>query len=780
MEDLDVRQLLRKLLSKWYLFAAFSFVTFSVAFIYLTTTSEKFLVTATIQLRDQGMGDKAVSQEEFLSGVEFLGSNSEVEDEVGVLTSYALIRQTLQTTEPEIQYFQYPQFAGIPLRSFAKEIYPAPFQIALDSSGWQITNAKIFISFIGAKEVRVEVKSPTSGVTLYNIQTSKTLFRSAPIDLDTILPSTDGLKTSFLHFSLQQIDPQVFNNGKKYFIKIRSLDQIAQQYENQLSTNPISANANIIKLSLNTIVPARDINFLQSLCDVYIDNDLRRKNQLGERTIEFIDFQLQGVTDSLRRAESTLESFRYGSNIMDVNVTSQSLAEKLSTLEEQQALLSVQNKYYRYIANYLAKNEDVTNIVAPSSVGIQDQILSNVIQQLTQLNQEKISRSYNSKELNPALQVLEKKINMTKKALNESINNLIGANAISQAENKQRINSIRASISRLPRNERSLTDIRRKFNFNDNIYNYLLQKRAEAGIAIASNVPDKRIIDYPRQIKKLGPNPIFVLLLAVLAGIFLPAGVVFAKDFFDPKLETIEQLASLTNVPVLEKVAFVNNHEKKMGSLSNGYLAHAFRYVRQQIIALKRSKNVKIIGITSPASGEGKTFCSFNLAVSLTGAGFKTILIDIDLQQPKLSRYFRVNAQPGISDYLVNGKAQIVQRTHIEKLDIITAGVPVDNPSDLLNNQSLENLFYVLKEKYDYIIIDTPPLGIIADYLAIVKNIDYTLIIIRNDYSKKAAVKRIDKLINDYNIQAGILYNGTKVEYSYGAYYNYMSKVASN
>ncbi len=779
MEDLDVRHLLRKLLSKWHTFLGFFILTFSVAILYLTVTEEEFLVTASIQLRDKQMGDKTVSQQEFLSGVEFLGSSSEVEDEVGILTSYFLIRETLKVTASEIQYFEYPKIVGELGRTFEKEIYPAPFKIKADSSGWQIIDTKIYISFVGKEKYRVELEGSNKGFSLCNTATNKTLFTPGQAKLDTILPLTSPLKTSFLNITLSNVDREAFNNKKKYFIIIRSLDHLAKQYEDQLATDPISANANIIKLSLNSKSPSRGISFLQSLCDVYIDNDLRKKNQLGERTIEFIDYQLQGVTDSLTRAESTLESFRYASNIMDVNVTSKDLTQKLSTLEEKHALLSVQTKYYRYVEKLLIKNGDAgTAIVAPSAVGIEDQLLSSQIIELTRLNQERVSRSYNSKELNPALQILEKKIAMTKTALMGSIRNLIGSNEISLRDNKERINAIHASISHLPQSERSLTDITRKFNFNDNIYNYLLQKRAEAGIAIASNVPDKRIIDYPRQIRKLSPNPVFVLLLALMAGIFLPAGILFAKDFLDPKLEHSDQLATLISLPVIEKVPFVNNQDKSLGSASGGYIAHSFRYVRHQILALKRKKNIKTIGITSPASGDGKTFCSFHLAVSLTGAGFKILLIDLDFQQQKLSRNFGVNSQPGIYDYLATGQQQIVQPTHIKKLDIITAGTSVDDAPDLVNNISFENLIASLREKYDYIIFDTPPVGIIADYLSISEIIDYTIIVIRDDYTKKESVKRINTLLKDYNLQAGIVYNGTKEAYSYGAYSNYMSKVA--
>lgn len=770
MEHFDLVHIIKRLSAKWHLFAVCISVMLVMAILYLASTPDKYLIVATIQLKDKGAGEKSVSQEEFLSGVEFLRSAAEVEDEVGILTSYSLMKESLSKMPSAVQVYSCPTFFGIPMWPMKDEMFPAPFEIRPDSLGWQVMDCNVEIDFLPEEKVHIEIKSDGKQYRLYNTLTNKSITKAGSVSLDTILNVADTLKTSFLHFFIRNIDPELPHSDKQYFFRFRSIESAAQHLEARLTTNPISANANIIKLSLVSTVPAFDIASLQTLCDVYIESDLHKKNILGERTIEFIDYQLRGVTDSLQHAESTLESFRNTSNIIDVGVTSQSLGAKLAALEEQQALLTVQNKYYKYIAKSLAKG-DVSDIASPSSVGIQDQLLSNLILQLTELNQDRISRSYSSRSANPAYQILEQKIAASKRALSESIQNLIGSNEIALEGNKRRIESTRAAIGRLPRDERSLTDIRRKFNFNDNIYNYLLQKRAEAGIAIASNVPDKRIIDYPRQIKRVGPNAFLIVVLALMMGLVIPAGVIFAQDFLHPKLEHAEQLSMLTQLPLLESVAYTaTSRNGKSRLTSNGYLAHSFRFVRQQIINLSRSKNVKTIGITSSISGEGKTFSTYNLAVSLAAAGQKVLVIDLDLHQRKLGRLFKVNALPGVSDYFAHGKNQIIQNTHIEKLDIITAGTPFENPSDLINEQRLDKLLMSLREKYDCIIFDTPPLGIIPDFLAVSKLLDYTIVVVRNDFSSKASVRRTNKLIEDHALPAGIIYNGVKVGASYGKY----------
>jgi capsular exopolysaccharide synthesis family protein len=784
MEETDVRLVIRKLLSKWYWFALSLFVALSIAAVYLKVTEQYYLVETTLQLKDQSLGDKGTSEEKFLSGFELLETDSELADEIGVLTSYSTIKKSLEDGEFEVRYYQYPNILGAAGKALAKELYPAPFEISFDTAGWHLMRTPIHITFLNDKQYRLQIASeePTEEdpLHLYNFISHETMSRRKIVELDTILKVGQSFRTSFMRFKLDNIEPEVLDKGTSYYFTISSLDDITESYRRNLSTAPISEESNIVNLSLTSGVPEKDKAFLNALNNVYIKSELLKKNRLGEKAIGFIDVQLQEVAGELNKAEINLESFREKSNIIDVEVTSQTLTDQLFALEDKQAQLKVQNKFYTDMANYIKRNKDVTDIVAPSSVGIQDASLNSLLIQLSALNERKISIDYSSNKNNPVLHVIERKIQATKSALLENINNLVASNKIALQENSRRVNEIKQTVKRLPENERNLVNINRGFNFNDNIYNYLLQKRAEAGIALASNLPDKSVVDAPRQIGKgpVGPNRMFVFLIAFILGFITPAGLIFIHDFFQTKIENAEQLKYLTDIPLLERIAHIKEKEKSDLYVGQSYLTNTFRYIRRHIDILQLSRDVKAVGITSATSGEGKTFCALYLAQSFARAGRRTLLVDADLHHPNLERYFKVVTQPGLTDYLKNGDEQIIQSTDIDGLDIVASGSPSTYPSDLLNQSHLDNLLSKWRAQYDMVIFDTPPIGLIPDYFAFSNHIDYTLVVVRHKFSEKEQLKRLNKLIHDNFIQAGIVYNGSQefdyfkgyVQFNYKAY----------
>nr|WKN40079.1 polysaccharide biosynthesis tyrosine autokinase [Tunicatimonas sp. TK19036] len=776
MEDIDVRVVIRKLLRKWYWFALSLGITLSLAFLYLWVTEETYNVATTIQLKDQSLSDKGTGEEKFLSGFELLDSDSELEDEIGILTSYSTIRQSLQDLGFEVSYFSYPSALNWVAQTVGKEVYPAPFRIQLDSAYRQLLYTPIHISFPDVQHYRVQLASDDTPFWLTNNTIDQADTWEEEIDLDTTLSINEPLQLPYLSFSPRIANPsQLLEEGEDigYFITIQSLNDLTDSYQKELQIETISENSNITRLSLASPVPQKEKAFLSQLAEVYINNDLAKKNRLGERTIEFIDFQLNNVADSLRSTEGNLEDFRAENQVIDVGVTSQNLTTQLFTLEEKQAELSVQNEYYKYMAEYLASNENVTDVVAPSSVGIQDELLNSLLIQLSNLNEEKISKDYSSNPNNPVLKVLERKIQNTKQALIDNIDNLISSNNIGLRENNRRIANIKQTMNRLPQNERNLTDIERRFAFNDNIYNYLLQKRAEAGIAIASNVPNKSVIDAPRQTSNepVSPNKLFIILLAFMAGCIMPAGLIFINDFFQVKVESDDQLAHWTNVPVIERVAQVKEKEKRQAYIGESYIAHAFRYIRHHVEFMRLSQEVQVIGVTSAKSGEGKTFIAKHLAESFAQAGRKTLLIDADLHHPTLAGLMNVRNSPGLGDALRQGKEVVIQHTGIEQLDVIGSGAEQFNPSDLLGSSSFTSLLSRLKQQYELIVLDTPPLGTIADYLLISKSIDYTLWVVRHEYSQKNDIQRLDKLTRQNQIKAGIIYNGTQTADIYSGYY---------
>jgi capsular exopolysaccharide synthesis family protein len=780
MEDTDVRLVIRKLLDKWYWFALSLFITLGFAVVYLKVTDKYYFVEASIQLKDQSLGDKGTAQGKFISGFELLETDSELEDEIGVLTSYSVIRQSLEYGGFEVQYFQYPGHLGAAGKFLAQELYPGPFQISFDTAGWQLLYTPIYLTFINDKQYRLQIATEDpleeGPLSLYNFASHRIIPRKTGVKVDTVLHTDQSFQSPYLRFKLEKLDAEALEKGASFYFTIHSLDDITDSYRGKLNTAPIAEESNIVNLSLTTTVPQKDIAFLDALSKVYIQNELLKKNKLGEKTIGFIDVQLQEVAGELNKAETKLESFRAKSNIIDVEVTSQNLNEQLFALEEKQAQLKVQNKFYSDMAGYLKRNKDVGNIVAPSSVGIQDASLNNLLIQLSTLNERKIAIDFNSSKNNPVLQVVEQKIQSTKKALLENINNLVVSNTIALQENSRRVNEIKQTIKRLPENERNLVNINRGFNFNDNIYNYLLQKRAEVGIALASNLPDKTVVDAPRQIGKgpVGPNKMLIFLIAFLAGFITPAALIFLRDFFQTKLENEEQLKYLTDIPVLERIAQIREKGKGNLYIDQSYLANTFRYIRRHINILQLSREVKAVGITSATSGEGKTFCALYLAQSFARAGHKTLLVDADLHQPDLDRHFKVVTQPGLSDYLKAGEEDIIQDTDFDNLDMVASGSPSTNPSDLLNKRNLDSLLSKWRRKYDIVIFDTPPVGLITDYFAFSDHIDYTLVVVRHEFTDIEHLKRLNKIIKENFLQTGIIYNGAKkLNYVKGYFQNY-------
>lgn len=774
MEDIDVRVIIRKLMHKWYWFAASLTFTLGLAFLYLQSTEKEYKVESTLQLKDESLNAKGTSEEKFINGFDLLSSDSELEDEIGILTSFTNIQKAIQQEGKGayVSIYQLEPAWGPLKKLMAKPQYPSAISILLDTTQTQLLNVPIYLKIEG-DQYHLEIEAEEN--ELYDFGQKEVKAYPLAIESTSTHSFAQAFESDFLNFSIRKNFD--LEEGEYYFV-IHHPDELTEAYRDRLTHDPISENSNILKLGMQGSTPARDRVFLGHLAEVYIQHNLEKENQLGLKTIEFIDFQLAKVADSLQKTEGNLQDFRATNQVIDIGVTSQNLTEQLFKLEEQQAQLSVQNEYYRYIANYLQMNDEVGDVVAPSSVGIQDELLNNLLLQLSKLSEEKVSKDYSSSENNPLYKVLLQKIQATKTALIENINNLVNSNELAMKKNDMRVQDLQQNMSRLPQSERNLIDIQRRFTFNDNIYNYLIQKKAEAGIAIASNIPDKAVVDPPRQISKkpVAPNQMFILLLALISGLIAPAGLIFIQDFFQSQVESEEQLAYWTDLPVIEHIAQLKEKEKKDLFAGETYLAHTFRYIRHHVDFLRLSQGVKTVGVTSAKSGEGKTFCALNLAISFASTGRKTLLMDADLHHPMIARQLGLRKQLGLSDYLIKGVQQIIVETDYKGMDILTAGTPEDNPSDLFSHAQFPALMAKLKEQYEVIILDTPPVGLIADYLLLSKHIDYTLLVVRHETSTKDEVQRLDKLIKRNQLHGGIIYNGTKTTDNYKGYYKKVAK----
>ncbi|MEM9832819.1 MAG: polysaccharide biosynthesis tyrosine autokinase [Bacteroidota bacterium] len=785
-EFIDLRKVLSQSLAKWYYFVIGLLFCLGLAFLYLKTAPKQYDIQATVQLKDQSLSDRSSGQEKFINGLDLLSGNSELADEIAIISSYAMIRRALEQLDFSVSYFQYPDIWNPLGKRMEEEVYQSGFSIFLDYQQPQLIEVPIHISFPDTNHYRIQLEADEA--TLFDLQKQQLVQEKINVVIDDTLALSQPYHSSLLSFQLVLDSGYVVQPSRKYYVTLHTLESLTKAYAGKLEITPISEESSIVQLKTRGRVPQKEKNFLSTLAQVYIQHDLNKKNQLGLRAIEFIDNQLNTVYDSLQSVEGNLESFRASNQIINISTTSQSLNTQLQELEAEQAQLEVQQQYYRYTSEYLRNNENATDVVAPSSVGINDPLLNNLLQDLSVMSQEKVEKAYSSGENNPVLRVLESKIRNTKAALIENIDNLISSNLIALRENQRRISKLETQLNRLPVSERNLVNIERKFALNDNIYNYLLEKRAEAGIALASNLPNKSIVDVPRIIGSIPaePNTKLVLFLTILTGIFLPLSVVTTQYLLNTKVNDSDDLKIASTIPIVgtiprapkgDRLPVINDHSSPA--------AEAFRFLR---IALNRQwvdKNQQplVIGITSSQAGDGKTFCAANLAAAYARVGKKTLLIGADLRKPRLQDYFNVK-DFGLAEYL-DKEADldtVLQDTDLPHLSVLSAGKATSDIDLLIESDNcMKKLIREAKEQFDVIIFDTPPIGVVADAFVLSPYMDIVTHLIRYNHTSKAQIAKLDNLFESKDMEnLVVVVNDARRGESYGYNYEYHPDLSKN
>ncbi len=747
---IDIKRIFDILVSRWLLFLVSVSVCTLLAVIYLKTTESLYPVRSSIQVTDQFSSDKTSGGERFISGQELMAGNPEIEDEIGILSSYSLIEKALDSLNFNVFYFKYRTDLGPAGKSLAKEIYHGGMRIVLDTSHIQLINTPLFISFPDDRHYHIELES--SNATAYNLSLEKVEQKNLQVIIDETLPMGQPFKNDYLHFT--PVIDSTFDHSEDYgyFFEIHSTESLAKNYSSKLKISPISKGSNIVNLIINGSLPEKEIDFLNALGKEYINSDFMNENQLGLKTIEFIDDQLALIYDSLEMVENNLKNFRQTNQIVDIPTSSSNFNAQLEQLEEEQAKLLVQQKYLDYTLENLKNNEEIIDVIAPSSVGLNDAFLNTLMIQLSDLNKEKISKSYSAGKNSLVAQVLAEKIINTKTALRENVINLRNSTRISLAENKRRMNRILSSIRELPESERDLVNINRKFAFNDNIYNYLLEKRAEAGIALASNLPDKRIIDRARlsSNQPVSPDKNLILLGAFAVGISLPVALILGQQFLNNRLTEPSDIERLLKVPVIGTFQRLRKRDaKKLVTFhGDGQVREAFRYL---LIDLKQDYDVvetKIIGITSFENGDGKTFCASNLAATFAKAGYHTLMIDTDVSTTNGQGYFQLSDhKEGLMQHLLSGAevGQYIREVPIKNLHYLPIGINIDAAEkSMLNYEGkFVQMLTHLKKIYDVIIVDTPAIGRSSDYFMMAHVFAINLLVVRHDKTKKQTIERI-------------------------------------
>jgi capsular exopolysaccharide synthesis family protein len=425
--------------------------------------------------------------------------------------------------------------------------------------------------------------------------------------------------------------------------------------------------------------------------------------------------------------------------------------DQLQELERDKGNTMIKFKYYQYISDYFNNNKEISDLIAPSSMGIEDELLNNLILELTTLNGERASIIENNQEKSPYLKQINIKIDNLKNTISENIKYIINTTEIALKDIDSRINAINSEINKLPTTQRQLLGFERKFNLNDAIYTFLLQRRAEAQIAKASNMPGAVIIEPTDLIGggPISPKKNMVYILGLLLGVLLPFAAFRARDILQNKITENTEINKLTDIPILGKV-YQNTKKVELvvQNFPKSHIAESFRIVRTGLNYFLNNNTSSILVITSTYGQEGKSFISCNLASTLALINKKTILLGFDLRKPKVYDRLNINNNIGISSYLSNQAKfeEILQHSNIENLDVITSGPIPPNPSELIASDKTKYLFDLLRIKYEYIVVDTPPIGLLSDTYTLMDKADLNIYVVRQNQTPR---REFQYIIND-------------------------------
>lgn len=794
-ESIDLGKILHKCLQNWYWFAFTILAALVVAFAYLRYTTPIYQVRTSILMENEksspyGTALGANSQANIFQGLGMMGSMRNIHNQMVIVTSSPIVTRTLSELNFNVTYYSLGRVS-------VKEQYKtAPFVVVWDDNRPQIIDADFKLNIESNGDLHLSIEAENAMV--YDITNGKTIKHIPRISYSKKFRAGSKVLTDAFSFTInltEHFNPEAPNN---YSFRFHSNEMLVKQYCAGIEVALANKETSILHISHKTQNPQKGIDFLNKLSEVYQSDNLDKKNENANRTIQFISSQLASISDSLTFSQSQMETFQSENKLLDISLQSQQVLEQMRDLDKERLALETQNKYYYYLKKYIQKEEnDIETIIAPSAMGIQDPLLNNLILQLNQLATEKSSQtSIRQNSQHPTIIRINSQIESVRSSLRENVNNIISQSDIALSNLNTRIRQLEAQVRRLPATERNYINIERKYTLNNETYTFLLQKLSEAQIAMASNTSDGQVIEEAHMVGNgpISPKGKVIYAIALILGLGIPLGFIVLLDLLNNKINSQQDIEQITQIPIIGHV--LQNTDKKISrqlmlERPQSPASETFRAIRSNLNLIVKNKEKPVIAITSAFMGEGKSYNTINIAASMAMLNKKVAILDLDLRNSKLAEEFMLDSGLGVVDYIIDMATfdEIVYDTRIPELKLIPAGSIPPNPAEMLVDPKMTDLLQQLKQRFDVIIIDTPPVGLVADIFPLYEQIDSTIIVVRYGYTRKAPFKDALCQIEKNQLKGlAIVMNGIKNShyrygyngYGYGYGYGYGHETTSN
>jgi tyrosine-protein kinase Etk/Wzc len=741
-----------KFLPYWPLFI-FSIITFFViGWLYVHNTTPIYEAISTILINDK---KKGADENKIEESINLLSSNTLVENEIEVIHS----RELMQGVVKQLYLYAPVYEAGLLGKYTTTSAYTtSPISIEVpDPDNLHDTSQVYFTYDAKNKTVNIDSKHYPLGQ-----------FLSTPFG------------------NIKFIENKRFKSSPErplYFSLVKP-KYIADNFINNMSVSATTKTSSVVNMYLNDESPRRAEDILNALMEEYNNKNIENKNVVAKNTIALVNDRLRIVTDELNNVEKKIQNFKNTQGVVDLSTQGKLYLQNVSENDQKLATVNLQLDVLNQAERYVISKNNSSGIV-PSNLG--DPELSKLLDQLHQSELEYERLRKTTAENNPILQSVANQIEKIRPSILENIRNQ-KENLRAGLKNLSSTNSTyNSALQAIPQKERELLSVSREQSVKNNVYSFLLQKREESALAYASDVDNSRIVAVAQAgIAPVSPKKMVIYLASVLLGLAFSVGTVLAKELFTGNVMFRSEIENYTNIPIVGEISYFKDKKSIfLKGQNNRLIQEQFRQLRAAAGLFSKTNAIKKILITSSISGEGKSLVSANLALSLSRSGKKVVLVDMDIRNPQFSKIFKLRNSIGIAEFLeedieVN---DIIEGTEFHNLFIIPAGTTKGNPTELLLNGKLPDLFHHLEEEFDYILVDTSPVNPVTDAYILSDFCDLTLYVVRHKYTPKTIIQKLDEnnkfkpLKNMVIVFNGIKPRGfIKRDFGYGYGYGYENK----
>lgn len=756
---INLREIIIKYLRKWYWFVISVFVCFIIAFLYIKITIPTYQVQSTILLR-QDESSMGFSEMAILESMGMGGTSKEVEDEIQVLKSKTIMMNVIQHLGIQTEYLQKKGLRQI-------DTYP---EIPLE-----------LITPVGFNDtltyaVVLEIKAISAG---YKIN-----FEAGKIKSKYIIKNiSETINTPFGALKLKA--GKDFSKEDVYTIKTFPIRSITESYSKSVKIAAVSKKSNAISISTEAgnVTKARDV--INKLVELYNLDAVVDKNMIASNTKKFVDERLVLIENELQSVEQNVENYKKDNQLTNISSEASLFLQSSSEYNKKLAEVETQLNLVSYIESHVKDSKNIYSLI-PANLGIQDNSLLNLISNYNNVLLERLRLMRTTNDENPVITQMEQQIKIVRSSIIASIASVKDGLKIAKMDILGKESQFNSKIKKVPTQERQYIEIKRQQEIKQNLYLFLLQKREENALTLASAIPTAKTLDAAySSVIPVAPKMMIVFAITLLLGLFIPVGIIYVQELMNNKITNKKELLRLVKVPYLGSIGISKSQDRvvvREGKTTP--IVEMFRMIRTNLQFMIGGTKSPVILVTSSVGGEGKSFTAINLASSFALLNKKVVLIGLDIRKPMLGDYMHIEKNKGISLYLSNPDyklSDIIIPSGIHSLlKVIPAGPIPPNPAELIMSDRLEELIAELKKEYDYIIIDSAPVGVVSDTFLINRVIDLSIYVSRQNYTPKEMTEIINDIHNNNKLNnMGLVLNGVEEMAGYG-YYATKTKASHN